>query len=123
MFSSTDELLRTLKNPPSPTHLDANWGHELAPEKRTEYSTILARVSFSHWGMKVRYFDVTGNLRTYEPTEADREHHRLYRAALAHSEKTRELLLWATFAWLFVPWFGVGIAFMPIIRRRFSRVS
>jgi hypothetical protein len=123
MFSNTDELLRTLKNPAPPTHLDANWGRELAPEKRTEYSTTLARITFSHWGMKVRYFDITGNLRTYEPTEADREDHRLYRTALAHAENTRELLLWATVGWLFVPWVGVGIAFMPIARRRLNRVS
>ena len=123
MFSNTDQLLRTLKNAPAPTHLDANWGRELAPEKRTEYSTALARLTYSNWGMKVGYFDATGTFRTYEPTDADREDHRLYRAAIAQAEKTRELLLWATFGWLFIPWLGVGIAFVPISRRTLNRVS
>ena len=122
-FSTTDKLLQTLKNPPPPSHLDANWGRDLAPEKRTEYSTSLARVTFSNWGMKVGYFDATGTLRTYEPTDTDRENHRFHRAAIAHAEKTRELLLWATVAWLFVPWLGVGIAFVPNIRRIVNRVS
>lgn len=113
LFTSTDKLLHTFKNPPGPSHLNADWGADMAKELRMKNSEMLARISFVNWGIRVNYFDMTGALVPYQPSDADKENLRLRRVVIAMSERNSALFKWATIGWLFVPWIGLAMAFMP----------
>lgn len=113
MFTSTDKLLNTIKNPPGPSHLDASWGADVAKDVRMKNSEILASISFVNWGIRVNYFDMNGALVPYQPSDADHENLRLRKEVIAKGERSSTLLMWATLGWLFVPWIGLAMAFMP----------
>jgi len=117
LYSSNGSMLEVLKNPPGPSHLEPHWGPGMSREDRTKYSQMLARTSFENWGITVNYFDETGTLRPYQATDADRARLQWRRQAVAHYETTTNLLAWITFGWLFVPWLGLGAAFVPGVAR------
>jgi hypothetical protein len=112
-YSSSISGLESLKKPPEPSHLRPDWGADMSREDRTKYSQLLARISFENWHIIVNYFDETGTLRPYQPTDADRTTFHLRRQAIAREEENTNLLKWVTLAWLFVPWFGLLAAFAP----------
>lgn len=116
-YATTAKSLEFLKKPPEPSHLEPHWGKNMTREDRTKYSQMLARISFENWGITVNYFDETGALRPYQATDADRARLQWRRQAVAHYEKTTNLLAWTTFGWLFIPWLGLVAAFVPGIAR------
>jgi hypothetical protein len=122
LFSTSDKTAHALRNPSPPHHLNADWGRGLPAEKRTEYSTAFAKVTFINWGMVVDYIDADGTLRKYQPTTADREQYELRRVVLAQAERTTNSLRWATLVWLVTPWLGIVITFVRSFRRRVHHV-
>jgi hypothetical protein len=112
-YSLSVSGLELLKKPPEPSHLRPDWGADMSKEDRTKYSQMLARISFENWHITVNYFDETGTLRPYRPTDADRGAFHARRQAIALHEENTNLLKWVTLAWLFVPWLGLLAAFVP----------
>jgi hypothetical protein len=123
LYSSNSTLLQTFKNPPGPSHLEPHWGASMSREDRTKYSEMLARTSFENWGITVNYFDETGTLRPYQATDADRARLQWRRQVVAHLEQTTELLGWITLGWLFIPWVGMGAAFVPVTMRALGALT
>jgi len=113
VYSSSGSMLESLKKPLEPSHLRPDWGADMSKEDRTKYSQMLARISFENWHITVNYFDETGTLRPYQPTDADRATFHLRRQAVAHYEKKTNLLKSVTLGWLLVPWLGLLAAFVP----------
>jgi hypothetical protein len=123
VYSYSVSALGFLKKSPEPSHLKSDWGADLSSEDRTKYSQMLARNSFENWHIVVNYFDETGTLRPYQPTDADRATFELRRQAVAYNEKQATLLKWITVGWLFIPWLGLLIAFIPWSVRVLSVLS
>ena len=73
MWRSADRYLLALQRPAPPTHLASDWGSTLTAENRTKHSINLARLTFESWGEVVDYFDASGKLVPYEPSQKDQQ--------------------------------------------------
>ena len=51
--------------------ITGEWGRELASDKRTEYTRILASSVFVNSGKFIHFIDLDGSLKPYAPSQAD----------------------------------------------------
>jgi hypothetical protein len=70
-FQSNFRKLAHLDIESVPKELPDGWGANMPPEKRAEYSLMLARELFNQSGTFGNYFDRDGIRRRYAPTEKD----------------------------------------------------
>jgi hypothetical protein len=70
-FQSSFTRLAHLETYTVPTKLPDGWGANMPPEKREEYSLMIARAQFNQAGTFREYFDRDGMRKTYSPTEKD----------------------------------------------------
>jgi len=66
----TKDLVVRMESFPS-VSITGEWGRELASEKRTEYTRILASSVFVNSGKFIQFIDQDGTLKRYAPSEAD----------------------------------------------------
>jgi hypothetical protein len=66
----TKELVVRMESFPA-LSITGEWGRELAADKRTEYTRILASSVFVNSGKFIQFIDQDGALKRYAPTETD----------------------------------------------------
>ena len=66
----TKELVVRMESFPA-VSITGEWGRELALDKRTEYTRILASSVFVNTGRFIQFIDQDGALKRYAPSEAD----------------------------------------------------
>jgi hypothetical protein len=66
----TKELVVRMESFPA-VSITGEWGRELASDKRTEYTRILASSVFVNSGKFIQFIDRDGALKPYAPSEAD----------------------------------------------------
>ena len=110
MSRQSDSFVHSLKNPGPPSHLEPDWGKNFTAEERLRYSEMLSRVSYESWGMRTKYFDLSGNLHIYEPTQDDKDRREARLLLVRQTERTVGLCAYAAIAWLFLPLIAIGIS-------------
>ena len=88
--------------------LKPDWGAGWPPEKRTQYSVMLARIAFERHGESRAYFDAQGKLTPYVPNAEDHGR-RAYHLYLVEQMKQRTWIYAAATA-CFLALFPLGIA-------------
>lgn len=66
----TKDLVVRMESFPA-VSITGEWGRELAADKRTEYTRILASSVFVNSGKFIQFIDQDGALKRYAPTETD----------------------------------------------------
>ena len=66
----TQDLVARMESFPA-VSITGEWGRELASDKRTEYTRILASSVFVNSGKFIQFIDQDGALKRYAPSEAD----------------------------------------------------
>jgi hypothetical protein len=66
----TKDLVARMDSFPA-VSITGEWGRELASDKRTEYTRILASSVFVNSGKFIQFIDQDGALKRYAPSEAD----------------------------------------------------
>lgn len=66
----TKDLVVRMESFPA-VSITGEWGRELAADKRTEYTRILASPVFVNSGKFIQFIDQDGALKRYAPTETD----------------------------------------------------
>jgi hypothetical protein len=66
----TKDLVVRMESFPA-VSITGEWGRELASDKRTEYTRILASSVFVNSGKFIQFIDQDGTLKRYAPTETD----------------------------------------------------
>jgi len=110
MSRQSDSFLHALKNPGPPSHLEPDWGKNFSVEERTRYSQMLARYSFESWGMRTKYFGLDGELRVYEPTQADQDRRSARLWLIGQTARVEKFSAYAAIAWLFLPLIAIGLS-------------
>ena len=70
MHVITTDLVTRMDSFPAAS-ITGNWGRELTPDKRTEYTRILASSVFVNSGKVIEFIDQDSTLKPYAPSEAD----------------------------------------------------
>ena len=111
LLNTTSIQLKHISSP----QITKDWGNNLANEKRTELSQGLARNTFLNNGSFRDYIDLSGNLREYQPSEADHQ----YRVRFLHSLEQLDNAVTVYFClflvWLLIPLLAVAIGFTPLV--------
>jgi len=70
MHVITTDLVTRMDSFPA-VSITGGWGREFPPDKRTEYTQILASSVFVNSGRIIQFIDQDGTLKPYAPNEAD----------------------------------------------------
>jgi hypothetical protein len=97
----------------TPAVLAEGWGANFGKDKRTEYSEMLARQTYTDWGEIAEYFDLEGQRRPFSPTQVDQENRRLHVAYLDGLDRAVSAFFILGLVWLAVPLLGILIGLAP----------
>jgi hypothetical protein len=112
-----DRYADRLANGIEAAHLPPDWGKGFSPNDRTKHSLMLARQTFVSYGMRVRYFDLNGDLQDFTPTDEDVKSREFHLQHLAESRALETRMSVVAIAWLTVPLVAIGLSLVPVWRQ------